>query len=253
MGRAAEPIHLTDVQEHALREKAKAFAEQARHRWADRCHAILMRADGDELPVIARTLRRPYRTVQDWCRLWRTGGLRGIEPRTSTRGRHRKLDRHERLLLSKAIERGPRRSGYRGGVWTSPMVADYVRNRWEVDYHPGHVRKLLHELGFSMQLPREKLARADHAAQERWMRTKLPSIKKKPALDERSSPSKTKSASNKKEPRERVGRDAASASPSTTNPARDRPNTSAPSVWKTGHDWSRAEPPRSTREPSRPS
>lgn len=253
MGRAAEPIYLTDAQEHALREKAKTFAEQGRHRWADRCQAILMRADDDELPVIARKLDRPYRTVQDWCRLWRTSGLRGIEPRTSLRGRHRKLDRHERLLLSKAIERGPRRSGYRGGVWTSPMVADYVRKRWKVDYHPGHVRKLLHELGFSMQFPREKLARADHQAQERWMRTKLPAIKKKPAPEERSSSSKTKSASNKKERPDAVGRDVVSASPSTTNPANGRPSTSAPSAWKTNPDWSRGEPTPSTRGPSRPS
>jgi transposase len=49
-----------------------------------------------------------------------------------------------------------------------------------VAYHPGHVRKLLHNLGFSVQRPRRVLARADARAQDRWHRRTNPSLKKKP-------------------------------------------------------------------------
>ena len=39
---------------------------------------------------------------------------------------------------------------------------------------------LLHQLGFSVQRPRKRLARADAEAQAQWLREKLPAIKKKP-------------------------------------------------------------------------
>jgi transposase len=83
-------------------------------------------------------------------------------------------------------------AGYAGSVWTSPMVADYISERWGVEYHPGHVRKLLHQLGFSVQFPREKLALADRDAQERWMRKTYPAIKKKRGREGRPSSSRTR-------------------------------------------------------------
>ena len=176
----AKPIILSSYQRDVLLRKQDVFSEDGKHRWADRCRAIQLRAEGYELKEISSILKRPYRSVQDWCRLWREEGLRGIDPKTSTRGRPKKLDTHERKLLAKAIERGPRSSGFEGNVWTSTMVAEYIRRRWKVDYHPGHVRRLLSQLGFSVQFPRKKLALANQQAQTKWQNETYPSIKKTP-------------------------------------------------------------------------
>ena len=175
----AETISLTNEQRDALKERERAYSEKGQHRWADRCKAVILRDDGHLIEDIALILDRPYRSVQDWLRLFREEGLRGMAPKTSTRGRPRKLDEHERMLLSKAIERGPLECGFKGAVWTSPLVAEYIWRRWGIRYHPGHVRKLLHYLGFSVQFPKDKLALADHEAQEKWLKEKLPAIKKK--------------------------------------------------------------------------
>lgn len=176
----SETISLTKEQRDSLREKERAYSEQGKHRWADRCRAVILRDEGCYIEDISSILGRPYRSVQDWLRLFREEGLRGMEPKVSTRGRHRKLDKHERMLLSKAIVRGPMECGFKGAVWTSPMVAEYIWKRWNIRYHPGHVRKLLHQLGFSVQFPKEKLALADLKAQEKWLNEDLPAIKKKP-------------------------------------------------------------------------
>lgn len=158
----------------------RTFAEAGRHRWVGQCRAVLLLADGYSMEETSSIVNRPYSTVQQWSRRFRRNGIRGLKPKTATRGRKKKLGSHERLLLDKAIERGPRGAGYNGSVWTSPMVAEYIKKRWGVTYHPGHVRKLLHQLGFSVQFPREKLALADKKAQETWLRETYPEIKKTP-------------------------------------------------------------------------
>jgi transposase len=61
------------------------------------------------------------------------------------------------------------------------MIAEVIRQEFGVRYHPGHVRKLLHALGFSVQRPKKLLVRADPKEQERWIRHTYPRLKKKPA------------------------------------------------------------------------
>jgi transposase len=60
------------------------------------------------------------------------------------------------------------------------MIAWVIEEEFGVVYHPGHVRKLLHELGFSVQRPRRVLARAEPREQDRWRRYTYPNLKKKP-------------------------------------------------------------------------
>ena len=180
MTRAPAPIHLSSRQVESIQQMEKGFAESGQHRWADRCRAILLLAEGYDMDETSRLVKKPYSTVQQWSRKFRRQGIRGLKPDTSKRGSKKKLGDHERKLLSKAIERGPRSAGFQGSVWTSPMIAEYIKKRWGVDYHPGHVRKLLHQLGFSVQFPREKLALANKDAQKKWVNETYPAIKKTP-------------------------------------------------------------------------
>jgi hypothetical protein len=59
------------------------------------------------------------------------------------------------------------------------MVAWVIEEEFGIHYHPGHVRRLLHRLGFSVQRPRRVLARASAYQQDRWQRYTYPSLKKK--------------------------------------------------------------------------
>jgi transposase len=47
-------------------------------------------------------------------------------------------------------------------------------------YHPGHVRKLLKQLGYSVQRPTTRLVQADPDRKNRWVRYTYPRLKKKP-------------------------------------------------------------------------
>ena len=58
------------------------------------------------------------------------------------------------------------------------MIARVIQEEYQVDYHPGHVRRLLKQLGFSVQRPRKRLAKADERLQDRWQRYTYPRLKK---------------------------------------------------------------------------
>jgi len=83
--------------------------------------------------------------------------------------------------LRDIVESGPVAYGLQTGVWTSPIIAQLIAEEFDVHYHPGHVRKLLGQIGCSVQRPRAKLMQADPVKQHRWTRYTYPNLKKKPA------------------------------------------------------------------------
>jgi transposase len=102
------------------------------------------------------------------------GLLTGIRP-----GAPPRLSEEQRAELTALVEGGPLAAGYQSGVWTGPMIGDLIEQRFGVRYHTHYVPELLHQLGFSVQRPRKRLARADAKAQEYWLRVRFPAIKKK--------------------------------------------------------------------------
>jgi len=103
------------------------------------------------------------------------GLLTGVPP-----GAPPRLTEPQRTELGALVEAGPQSAGYQSGVWTGPMIGDLIEQRFGVRYHNHHVPRLLHQLGFSVQRPRKRLARADLLAQEYWLRQRLPAIKRRP-------------------------------------------------------------------------
>jgi transposase len=93
-------------------------------------------------------------------------------------GRPKELTSAQLLQLDGWIDSGPIAYGFSSGVWTSPMIGRMIEEEFGVRYHPGHVRKVLKGLGFSVQRPRRKLAKADPAEQDRWQRYTYPRLKK---------------------------------------------------------------------------
>jgi transposase len=165
------------------RQKLRRLYAQAKSRgdlaeWR-RSKAVLDFLEGKPVAVIAEELDTSRSSVYGWLDRYEAEGADGLKT-IKPPGAEPRLDEEQQEELTRIIEDGPVAAGYKTGVWTGPMIGDVIRKRFGVDYHNHHIPRLLHRLGFSVQRPRKKLAKADAEAQEYWLRTKLPAIKKKP-------------------------------------------------------------------------
>ena len=146
-------------------------------RVAKRIHAVLLNHQRHSSGAISTMLEAPRSKVSLWLSQYEEHGWEALlEGHRS--GRPRQLDARQRQELCAILDSGPVAYGFVSGVWTSPMIARVIREEYQVAYHPGHVRKLLKELGFSVQRPRKGLAKADPVEQDRWQRYTYPKLKK---------------------------------------------------------------------------
>ena len=144
-----------------------------------RIHGIIMSLDRHTTGEIARRLRVHRSTVSLWVDHWNHHGEKGLwEGQRS--GRPRGLDSKKRERLCDILDSGPPAYGLETGIWTSALVTQIIREQFQQEYHPGHVRKLLRQLGHSVQRPTTRRAQADFRRKRRWVRYTYPNLKKPP-------------------------------------------------------------------------
>lgn len=144
-----------------------------------RGRAVLGYIEGRRVIELASELDVTRGSVNRWLQWYEAQGVQGLETGVPP-GPALKLSEQQCAQLTEIIEQGPMAAGYQSGVWTGPMIGDVIEQRFGVRYHNHHVPRLLHQLGFSVQRPRKRLARADVEAQAYWLRERFPAIKKKP-------------------------------------------------------------------------
>jgi transposase len=194
--------HKTVAQLERLHREARA--EKA-PRVAERIRAISLSIRRYTAPEIAEILGVSRTTVPLWIAQWNAGGVDSLLEGFRS-GRPCELSEEQMTILYDIIESGPAAYGLDCGVWTSPIVTRLIEDEFLIVYHPGHVRKLLHKLGFSVQRPTYKLANADTKERNRWIRYTYPKLKKTPARKALQSFMKTKQASGNPQPSTKRGR-----------------------------------------------
>lgn len=166
----------------AAKKKLRRFTDAAKQRgdldaWR-RGRAVFGYIDGRRVVELAAELDVTRGAINRWLQWYEAEGVEGLVTGKPP-GASPRLTDFQRELLCGLIEIGPQAAGYTSGVWTGPMIADLIEQRFGVRYHNHHIPRLLNQLGFSVQRPRKRLARADVEAQAVWLRDKFPAIKKK--------------------------------------------------------------------------
>lgn len=90
-----------------------------------------------------------------------------------------KLSCEQKQELLVILKAGPVASGFKTDLWTCARVAKVVRKKFRVSYHPDHVGRILHDLGYTPQKLRRVAREQDAEAVERWLKKDWPRIKKK--------------------------------------------------------------------------
>jgi transposase len=160
-----------------MREAASDGAERV----SKRIHAILLNSEENTSGRISEILNVSRSKVSEWLKVYEEQGFEELKEGERS-GRPGRLTDLQKIILCDIIDSGPIAFGYSSGIWTSRRIAEAIYEEFGVEYHEGHVRKLLYDFGFSVQSPKRVLALADKEKQAKWLSTTYPEIKKKPRV-----------------------------------------------------------------------
>ena len=155
-----------------MRPTGSATELEARRRRAAECFQA-----GESLRTVADRFGVNLSSVKRWKRDWLEGGVEALSAKPHPGGAS-KLTERQRDELVDLVVAGPLAAGFKTDLWTCERIAALIRERFGVSYHPGHLARMLHELGFSPQKPRVIAREQDSDAVDRWRREDWQRIKK---------------------------------------------------------------------------
>ena len=99
--------------------------------------------DGESVSALSRRYGIPASTIYYWLDRLEERPLDEAVADDSRPGRPRELTEEERDRLASDLRDPPGEHGYDAAEWTSALVREHVDREFDVEYSPGHVRRLL--------------------------------------------------------------------------------------------------------------
>src|SRR5712692_11504328 len=130
--------------------------------------ARLFAAGRETHGAIARRLGVSRQSVMRWYRAWRKGGRLALRA-AGRAGRKPRVTPAQLAAVEAALREGPPAFGFTTNLWTLPRVAQVIKRLTGVQYHPGHVWRVLGALDWTLQRPAKRAKERNEPAIRHWM------------------------------------------------------------------------------------
>ena len=117
-------------------------------------------------------------TVAKWMRAYRAGGDDALAAKP-TPGRPPFLSDEQEAEVRSWLLNKPTEFGFRTDLWTAARVAQLIRDKLGVAFHPSYLREWLSRRGYSPQKPVRRADQRDPVAIDSWLGQGYPAIQKK--------------------------------------------------------------------------
>ena len=142
-----------------------------------RFEAIKLLKQGYSQVEIARKFDVTPAAVNIWKKKHEADGKKALRAIPHS-GRPNKLDENQREELTEFLDQGALACGFETDDWTCQRVQQLICEQFDVDYHVDHLSRLLRELGYSAQRPKQRSKKHDAQAVKTWRRKNWKRIKK---------------------------------------------------------------------------
>jgi transposase len=138
---------------------------------------------GQRQAAVTASLRVSRQSVSRWYDNWLNGDTKAIQGAWQA-GRPRRLSKEQVEQVRAKLLQGARAHGYASDLWTLPRVAKLIEAVTKVHYYPGHVWRVLRQMGWSLQRPTFRAKERDEEAVRQWKRRTWAEVKKTPKSGE---------------------------------------------------------------------
>lgn len=156
-----------------MRSKGTAAELEARRRLA-----VQRVSEGWARKDVAAFLGVHPETVAEWVRAHKAGGEKALAARPHP-GRKPFLTPDQEAQVLGWLADPPTKHGFRTDLWTARRVADLVRTKLGVAFHPHYLREWLTKRNYSPQKPARRAKQRHPEAIDRWLQDDWPRLQKK--------------------------------------------------------------------------
>jgi transposase len=138
--------------------------------------AVARVLEGHTQQEVAKFLGVAKSAVSQWMKAFRQQGADGLAARAAS-GRPRKLTKRQEGCVLRWFSQPATKFGFANDLWTAPRVAQLIRRKWGVKFHPRYLNAWLAERRITPQKPRSVPRERNDEQIRHWLRYRWPRIK----------------------------------------------------------------------------
>jgi len=115
-----------------------------------RLYAVYQIKQGRTAKELEELYNVSHKSICNWAHRYNRDGVEGLKDKPRS-GRPSRLSEDQRAKLRDALRNKPENIGYSSGVWSGPLILDYIRKTFGVTYKRAQVYNLLRSIGFTYQ------------------------------------------------------------------------------------------------------
>ncbi len=92
-----------------------------------------------------------FKQITNWVHRFEQGGIDGLRDKPG-RGRKSSLSEAQKKELAELLDKGsPVTYGYKTEIWTGPILIDWIKNKFGIEFKKAQIYNIINQLGFNHQ------------------------------------------------------------------------------------------------------
>lgn len=144
------------------------FKKDDRYTIGLRLYAVYQVALGQPSRKLEDLYHTSFKQITNWVHRFEEEGIEGLKDK-SGRGRTSKLNKDQILKLEGIMtQTQPSDYGYNTATWTGPLLIDWIKKEFGVEYKKAQIYNILKQMGYSYQKGKGIFPEADRQKQEEF-------------------------------------------------------------------------------------
>lgn len=136
-----------------------------------RLYAVYQVSLGEPSRKLEELFHTSFKQILNWVHRFEQEGIEGLRDKPG-RGRKSSLSVEQESILSELLLKvSPVDHGYNTETWTGPILIDWVKTNFEVEFKKAQIYNIVKKLGFSYQKAKGFYPEADPKAQDEFKET----------------------------------------------------------------------------------
>ena len=115
-----------------LKQIQQEFRSTDEAKYIHRLHGVFLVLNGLSTVKAGELLNEPQRTVAEWAKRYKVGGLEALRDATRS-GRPNTLTPEQESKLKDALTKPPQKVSLQGNRWTGELVSQFIRQEFGVE------------------------------------------------------------------------------------------------------------------------
>lgn len=131
-----------------------------------RLYAVYQVAKGQSSRKLEDLYNTSFKQITNWVHRFEQEGLEGLKDKEG-RGRKDKLSSNQKQAIARLLkDESPTKYGFNTGTWTGPLLINWIKNEFAIEYKKAQIYNIIKSLGFSYQKGRGIFPETDKEKQE---------------------------------------------------------------------------------------